>query len=135
MKLLLVLCSASVVMMAQPFSIGVKAGVPITDAIETFQGNQASYASNTHRYLIGATAQVNLPFRISIEVDGLYKRLGFQYDQFSGPGPPTSSATVANSWEFPVLAKYALFGGPVRPFVDAGASFRHISGVEQVRST
>jgi opacity protein-like surface antigen len=135
MKLSLLLCAVAVTAAAQPFSFGVKAGVPATDAIEAFKGNQSFYVSNTHRYLFGPTVQLNLPFRFSIEVDALYRRLGYEYDQFAGPGSPTTTRTVANSWEFPVLGKYAIFGGPLRPFVDAGANFRHISGVDQVRST
>jgi opacity protein-like surface antigen len=135
MKLTLLLCAAAITVAAQPFSVGVKAGVPLTDALETFQGNQSAYFTNTHRYLFGPTVQLNLPFRFSVEVDALYKRLGYQYNQFGGPGSPTTTRTTANSWEFPVLGKYAVWGGPIRPFVDAGANFRHISGVDQVRDT
>src|SRR6478672_11300929 len=134
MKLSLLLCAAALTAAAQPFSVGVKAGVPINDALETFKGNQAAYVTNTHRYLVGPTVQLNLPFRFSVEVDALYRRLGYEFDQFAGPGSPTTTRTVANSWEFPVLGKYAIFGGPLRPFVDAGANFRHISGVEQIKS-
>ena len=32
-----------------------------------------------------------------------------------------------------MLGKYAIWGGPVRPFVDVGANFRHICGVDQIR--
>jgi opacity protein-like surface antigen len=135
MKLSLLLCAAAFTAAAQPISVGVKVGVPINDALDALKGNQSAYVSNTHRYLVGPTVQLNLPFRFSVEVDALYKRLGYQFDQFAGPGSPTSTRTVANSWEFPVLGKYAIFGGPLRPFVDAGANFRHISGVDQVRTT
>jgi len=120
---------------AQPVSVGMKVGVPVTDALETFQGNQSAYVTNTHRYLFGPTVQLNLPFRFSIEVDALYKRLGYEYNQFGGPGSPTTTRTTANSWEFPVLGKWAVFPGPVRPFIDFGANFRHISGVDQIRDT
>jgi hypothetical protein len=132
MKLALLVCALTVGAVAQPVSVGVKFGVPVTDALETFQGNQAAYVSNTHRYVVGPTVQLNLPFRFSIEVDALY-RPGI-INQF-GVGSPTSTRTVANSWEFPVLGKYAIWGGPARPFIDAGANFRHISGVDQIRST
>jgi hypothetical protein len=128
--LLLALTAGSA--LAQPVSIGVKAGVPITDAFETLRGNQAAYFTNTHRYLIGGTVQLNLPLRFAIELDALYKRLGYQYEQ---SGPLLVSHTVANSWEFPLLGKFAIIGGPLRPFVDAGASLRHISGIEQINRT
>ena len=72
--------------------------------VQTLRGNQAAYSTNTHGYLVGPTIQLNLPAHFSIEVDGLYKRLGYQYDQ---SGPVVATRTVANSWEFPVLGKFA----------------------------
>ena len=135
MKLALLLCAAAVGATAQPVSVGVKFGVPVTDALETFKGNQSAYVTNTHRYVVGPTVQFNLPFQFSIEVDALYRRLGYEYNQFAGAGSPTSTRTVANSWEFPVLGKFAIMPGPARPFIDAGANFRHIMGVKQLRTT
>jgi opacity protein-like surface antigen len=131
MKAYLLLLLAPLALEAQPISIGIKGGVPITDALETFQGNNASYVTNTHRYLVGGTIQLNLPLRFSIEADGLYKRLGYQFEQFGGPGSPVTTRTVADVWEFPVLGKFAIWPGPIRPFVDAGASWRHIANIEQ----
>lgn len=119
------------VLSAQPVSFGVIGGVPITDAFETFKGNRSSYATNTKRYIVGPTVQFNFPARFSLEVDALYKRLGYQYQQ---TGPTVTASTVANSWEFPATIKFAILPGPVRPFVNAGASFRHLSGIEQVRT-
>lgn len=115
----------------QRISLGVRAGVPITDAFETFRGNEASYFTNTKRYLIGPTIEIHLPLRFSIVVDGLYKRLGYQYQQ-TVPDV-VSTRTVANSWEFPGTLKWEILPGPVRPFVAGGASVRHITGISQVR--
>lgn len=119
---------------AQPISVGVKGGVPLSDAFETLQGNDRRYVTNTKRYLIGPAFQVNLPANFAIEVDALYKRLGYQYNTVS-PAQPAYARTVANSWEFPMLVKFGLMPGPVRPFVEAGGSIRNISGIEQFRST
>jgi hypothetical protein len=117
---------------AQPVSFGVEGGVPITDAFDTFKGNTASYATDTHRYLVGPAFQIHLPLRLTFEVDALYKRLGYQYNA-STATTRTTAATVANSWEFPLLIKYEILPGPIRPFVDAGISFRHITGVKEIR--
>jgi opacity protein-like surface antigen len=117
---------------ADKVSIGVKGGVPITDAVDTAQGQNSAYLTNTKRYLVGPTVEFHLPARFSIEVDALYKRIGYQYD---ATGPVVTAKTVANSWEFPVLGKFEILPGPVRPFVDLGASFRHLSGVRQIRQT
>lgn len=116
-------------------SVGVKGGVPITDAFETAKGNAAFYASNTKRYVVGPTVELHLPARLSIEVDALYTRLGFDRGVTNASGTVIDSSTTrANSWVFPVLGKWEILPGPFRPFVDAGASFRNISGVQQVRS-
>jgi hypothetical protein len=112
-------------------SIGVRAGVPITDAFDTVRGSDASYFTNTKRYLIGPTIEFHLPWRLSIAVDALYKRMGYEYQQFA-PGI-AATRTVANSWEFPGTVKWEIVPGPIRPFVDAGVSIRHISGISQIR--
>ena len=115
---------------AQPVSIGVTGGVPITDAFETAQGNNSAYVSNTHRYVVGPTVEFHLPARFSLEIDGLYRRLGFDYTATS---PFARTSTTANSWEFPALIKFDILPGPIRPFIDAGANFRHITGAHQVQ--
>lgn len=117
----------------QPISVGVKGGVPLTDFVETFRGNSASYVTNTKRYTVGPTVEFRLPARFSIEVDALYKRFGF--DSQSTAGQQTAlTRTRGNSWEFPILAKFEILPGPIRPFVNAGISIRHLSGIKQVRS-
>lgn len=113
---------------AQIVSIGVKGGVPLTDAFETFRGNESSYFTKTKRYTVGPTVELHLPARFSIEFDALYTRLGFE-----NRTPNTFTVTRANSWQFPVLGKFEILPGPIRPFVDLGVNIRHISGIKQVR--
>lgn len=117
---------------AQPVSIGVKAGVPLTDFVDAAKGNQSSYFTNTKRYTVGGTIELHLPARFSIEIDALYKRFGFDGQSVS-TGSTTLTGTRGNSWEFPLLVKFEMVPGPVRPFVDAGASIRHLTGIRQVR--
>ena len=117
---------------AQPVSIGVKAGVPLTDFVDAVKGDHSAYFTNTKRYTVGATVELHLPARFSIEIDALYKRFGFD-GQSESAGSTTLTRTRGNSWEFPLLAKFEVVPGPVRPFVDAGVSIRHITGIKQVR--
>jgi Outer membrane protein beta-barrel domain len=117
---------------AQPVSVGVKAGVPLTDFVDAAKGNQAAYFTNTKRYTVGATLELHLPARFGIEIDALYKRFGFD-GQSVLAGSTTLTGTRGNAWEFPLLAKFEFVPGPVRPFVDAGAAIRHITGIRQVR--
>lgn len=112
----------------QPVSIGVKGGVPLTDAFETASGNGSAFFTHTKRYTVGPTIEFHLPARFSIEFDALYSRVGFDSTTTSGPIPSTSN-TRANSWQFPILGKFEILPGPIRPFIDAGVSIRNISGV------
>jgi opacity protein-like surface antigen len=133
MKSVFLLGFAAASVFAQPLSVGVKGGVPITDFFETAKGNQSSYFTNTKRYLVGPTVEFRFPLGLAIEVDALYRRLGFDYTQVA-PGGTVFASTSANSWQFPLLAKWAFLPGPVKPFVDGGATFQHITGVKQIRS-
>jgi hypothetical protein len=47
-------CGSFVSAAAQVVSVGVKGGVPVTDALETFRGNTAGYFTHTKRYTITA---------------------------------------------------------------------------------
>ena len=101
---------------AQLFSFGVIGGVPITSAYTD---------CNTcwdRLYIIGPTAEVRLPFHLSIEVDGLYRRNGFVISGFRGN--PSLWGPV-DDWQVPLLAKYEIKAGLLRPFVNGGVVYRH----------
>jgi opacity protein-like surface antigen len=129
---ILVALAPALLSAAERVSIGVKGGVPITDAVDAAKGTNSAYFTDTKRYLVGGTVEFHLPARFSIEVDALYKRIGYQYD---ASGPFVYSKTVANSWEFPLLGKFEILPGPIRPFVDLGVNIRHLGGIKQIRQT
>jgi hypothetical protein len=82
--------------------------------------------------LLGVPAYPQLPFHLSAEVDALYRRNGFTYyfSDFGYVPNPTSGAmrTALNDWQFPLLLKYETGHKLVHPFVDAGATYRHLGG-------
>jgi opacity protein-like surface antigen len=119
--------------LAQPVSIGVTGGVPMTDFLNAAHGDQASYATNTKRYTVGPTIEFHLPGRLSLEVDGLYKRVGYNFVGSDSTGNQLTARTTANSWEFPITGKFEITPGPLRPFIQAGVSVRNISGIRQVQ--
>jgi opacity protein-like surface antigen len=112
---------------SQLLSVGIKAGVPLDDAVSTSD----SFTHGTRRYVLGGTVEARLPFRLSIELDALYRRIGFDYAFQSLDLGRFSSRTTANQWDFPLLGKYEILGGPVRPFVDAGPVLRHLSNINE----
>jgi hypothetical protein len=125
------------------FSIGVKGGIPFTDSFVTdkitfvktpsfscgdFNSGlpctipiptiQTYRASKT--YLIGPMVEVHLPLGFSVEGDALYHPID------SLP-PPATSGSHNNSWEFPIVGKYRFSTPFVRPYLEAGPTFRALS--------
>jgi len=126
MKHLALVILAAAPAFAQIVSVGIKAGSPVGGAVPN--NPEFSLKSLQHSYLLGATAEIHFPLRLSVEVDAIYKRTGFSTD--SGYlSYSFSNRVTANQWEFPVLAKYEITGERLRPFVDAGPVLRHISGI------
>jgi hypothetical protein len=117
------LCAAAA--SAQPFTAGVKVGLPLTDFVNTVSGQSSSV---TNRYLVGPTAELHLPFGLGIEVDALYRH--FNYQDIIGSGVNAlTSVNSSGAWEFPVLLKYHFHGELARPYVDAGVAWDKISGL------
>lgn len=120
---------------SQIFSFGFKAGIPATDA---FPGSPAG--TYFRRYIVGPTAEIHLPFHFAFEVDALYRRSGlgatFTTYQFGGPPYPPlegTDRTRVNDWQVPFLAKWEPGGRLVRPFIDGGVTYRHVSGPNQTQ--
>lgn len=125
------------------FSVGVKAGVPLTDNLISGSDGSNITTSEPQHWLVGPTVELHLPFRLSFEADALYRENAYQI-QRAESAPAGSSEWFTgglvsvihhyslNNWQFPFLAKYELRGGTFRPFLDAGVSLRHVSGGEYV---
>jgi hypothetical protein len=133
MKLPCLLILAAAAASAQPFSIGVKGGMPLTDFVDVVRAQNINASTTTNRYIVGVTGEARLPFGLGVEVDVLYRH--FRYNSSSGVSNLTSNITnidtTAGAWEFPVLAKYRFKGKIIRPFVDGGVAWDKLSGLTQ----
>ena len=112
------------------FSLGVKAGVPITDFFDTVSSPRLGFNSDTKRYIIGPMVQLNLPAGFAVEFDALYRRFNYEanvslIDVFR------NERTTGNAWEFPLLLKYHFPFVVARPFLGAGVAWDTVSGVKQ----
>jgi hypothetical protein len=111
---------------AQSVSFGVKGGVPLTSAVES-----NGPVPGAKRYTVGPMIEIALPLSFAFEADALYRRTG--YDATAGGlGIVSNTRLRANSWEFPLLAKY-YFGprmGRVRFYATGGYVVRHMSGLD-----
>jgi hypothetical protein len=117
------------------FSIGVIGGAPFTDVVNATNQNNPAFVSNSTTFTVGPSFQVNLPLSLRIEVDALYRPYSFTATgppMFVGIAVPT---TVSGSeWTFPVLAQYRFKTPVVKPFVEVGVSFDHLSNLSTAAS-
>jgi len=97
---------------AQPFGVGLKLGTTLTDALSSARGFTLA---NNHHLIAGPYVEVRLPLGISVEADALYESGIF------------SGVSTGSTWQFPVVAKYKLLKGPVRPYVEGGVAFSRIT--------
>jgi opacity protein-like surface antigen len=128
---LALLVPASLAFAGGPLSFGVKGGVPFTDAFDTAASGNVSYVTHNKHWTLGPELDVKLPFGLAVEIDALYRRVNYDLNGWT-PTAATSIATTGNAWDFPVLLKWKLSPGPIRPYVAAGPTFRGVSGLKQV---
>lgn len=83
--------------------------------------------SNSKRYLVGPAIEVGLPLHFAFEVDALYSRLG-ETVYYPFIANEYDVRTIANSWEFPLLAKYRLPVPRVHPYLSGGVAPRRAGG-------
>lgn len=118
-------------------TLSFKVGIPVTDMFDAsntsqFGGNTlvpgSTFTSAVPRYEFGVGAEFHLPAHLRFEVDGIYKRAGFGNALTAG-GATAYGNTTFNQWEIPGLFKVNVALGHFRPFIDLGASLRHISTI------
>lgn len=109
---------------AQPFSAGLKVGLPLTDFVNTVNGVTNA---TTQRYLVGPTAELHLPWGFGVEVDALYRHFDYQ-DVVGSTTGALNSVNKVGDWEFPLLLKYRFPARVIRPYIDAGVAFDRLSG-------
>ena len=102
--------------MAQPFGAGIKLGSTLTNAVSSVE---SASIPNSTTLIVGPYVELRLPWGFSIEADALYY-----------PGLYSNAAGGASVWQFPILAKYKFLKGPVRPYVEGGPAYSHLSDVK-----
>jgi opacity protein-like surface antigen len=119
---------------SQPFSFGLKGGLPMTDFLNTAQSSisSLSFTSATNRYIVGPTAELRLPFGLGVEVDALYRHFNYaESGTIKGAATVLNATTTGNAWEFPLLVKYRFPGKIIRPYVVGGVAWDTLSGLTQ----
>jgi hypothetical protein len=119
MRTSLLFLSASI-LSAQIFSVGVKAGVPATNDLDSYWAT-----SESRRYTVGPMITAGLPFGFRLEFDALYRRVGFRTTSGDILGGTYNERDTGNSWEFPILARRTVWHGV---YAGVGYAPRAING-------
>jgi hypothetical protein len=126
-KLILLSSFTVIAANAQLFSVGVLGGAPFNDVAKDSVVNGVRSIPKSSNFTIGPSFQVGLPAGLRVEVDALYRPYEFNLSFTQGSGVQTNIS--GQQWRFPVLLQYR-FGTPiVKPFLEAGISFDHLSGL------
>ena len=137
-KILFVLGALSAVSAhAEIFSIGLLGGAPFTDVANATNQNNFAFVSKSTNFTVGPAFQVNLPLNLRVEVDALYRPYSFSATcTLPAPGATCVSPfeVSASQWRFPFLAQYRLKLPVVKPFIEAGLSFDHLSNISAAAS-
>jgi hypothetical protein len=121
-RLSVLLFSLAIPGLPQHVIIGGKSGLRLTGDTPVYRS-----VSNSKRYIVGPSLEIRLPFHFGLEADALYSRLGNTFYFFSIANS-SDERTVANSWTFPLLAKYRLPVARAQPFLSTGLAPRHAAG-------
>ena len=114
---------------AQTFSFGLKGGVPLTNGFSDFSSTGVDTITRTFstskQYIIGPTVELHLPLGLSVEADALYHPLNLAVVTQVVPQPaPATTSDNKGTWQFPILGKFRFPFPVVKPYVEAGPSFR-----------
>jgi hypothetical protein len=135
---------------SQWLSVGVTGGVPVSPHSATYSSaiilvNPSSSDQATSDvtlqapndfyqkpYAVGPTVEINLPWRFSLQEGMLYER--FHQDVSEGITPSREggvnfgfiTSVAANAFSFPLLARYNFARHRIKPFIEAGATLRHL---------
>jgi opacity protein-like surface antigen len=122
---------------AEALSIGLIGGAPFTDVVNATNQNNFAFVSKSTNFTIGPALQVNLPLSLRIEFDALYRPYSFTGTSTAPASPNISVAPVdvsGSQWRFPVLAAYRFKAPLLKPFVEGGVSFDHLSNLSSAVS-
>jgi hypothetical protein len=107
------------------FQFGVRAGVPVTDFLESNTPQVSRQETFDRAWLVaGSTFGAVLRDRLLVQVDALYKRVRGR-SRGNLATAPTFEYRAA-SFEFPVLFDYYLSKGSRRPFAGGGIVAGHV---------
>lgn len=101
---------------AQPIGAGLKLGSTLSNAVSSAENVTVP---NSAALIVGPYVEVRLPLGFAVEGDALYY-----------PGLFPNAAGGGSLWQFPILAKLRFLKGPVRPYIEGGPAYSHLTDVK-----
>lgn len=114
----------------QNLSVGIIGGSSLTGAAQDVTtlhpiGPSIRVWSPSKDWIVGAMVEFRFRSYFSLELDGMFRELHVTWAGVLPDGTLNSvSPSPVVTWEFPVLAKYRFGSGRLKPFFEAGPSFR-----------
>ena len=109
---------------AQSISVGIIGGAPFSDVSKSTVSGALQSIPRSNNFTIGPSLQVNLPLSLRFEVDALFRPYDLDLRLSN-----TTVQVSGQQWRFPAMVQYRFGDGRIRPFVGAGVSFGHLSGL------
>jgi hypothetical protein len=130
MRPVLLFLLGSISVFAQPFSAGIKAGIPLTDFLNaagngTFDYTRPPSDTSSAVWRSAASAGPRRGVRCAIPAAELHR-----LRHLDGLPTFTTVSATGSNWEFPLLLKYRFHFPVVRPYVDAGVAWDTIAGLK-----
>jgi hypothetical protein len=119
--LIVLILLASTAAHGQPIGVGLKLGVPFNDGFKVFPlPTFTPVNAHGQQFVFGPYVELRLPSKFAIEADALHRSYNFE-----------NSVTTATgtSWEFPVVVKKRFGDHLIRPYVEGGGAFSHLSDI------
>ena len=129
MKKLIIIGTFCAISASAQFSFGILGGVPFTDVVNATNQNNISFVTNSSNYTVGPALQLGLPFGLRVEADALYRPYSFTATgrTTSTQGLVFSANVSASEWRIPLLAQYRFAFPVIKPFIEGGVSFNHLT--------
>jgi hypothetical protein len=105
-------------------SIGVIGGAPFNDVTTSGVTSGLQSVVKSTNFTIGPTLQVNLPLNLRFEADALFRPY-----HVTITGTNLVDDISGQQWRFPLLAQYRFHAPLIAPYLEAGLSFDHLSGI------
>jgi hypothetical protein len=128
MHLFIAILFLSAACLAQSLTVGVKGALRATPGMEGYPSSESKI------YLAGPMVEVGLPYHFAFEADALYNRYGYSSTTSGLLGEVDITRVRANSWQFPLLAKYSFAEHGIRPYALLGYAPQHTGGGSTIDS-